>query len=162
MSSSSDVKYLNSCLGVFTGFVHGSNPKKLDKEGQVEIVAPNPSSLDLASKSIPHPCYRWKGIRMPVAGHSLCRWCWTELCIIFAVLLCAGAVLGFMDLLIHIRNVFCGEFFPLFFCKAASEVLKLIAPLKFKVFSGRGYFGQHTLSESGFFHHVAMDCTWSC
>lgn len=53
MSSSSDVKYLNSCVGVFTGFVHGSNPRKLDKEGRVEIVAPNPSLPELASKSIP-------------------------------------------------------------------------------------------------------------
>lgn len=53
MSSSSDVKYLNSCMGVFTGFVHGSNPRKLDKEGQVEIVAPNPSLLELVSKSMP-------------------------------------------------------------------------------------------------------------
>lgn len=48
MSSSSDVKYLNSCVGVFTGFVHGSDSRKLDKEGQVEIVAPNPSPPELA------------------------------------------------------------------------------------------------------------------
>lgn len=53
MSSSSDVKYLNSCVGVFTGFVHGSNPRKSDKEGQVETVAPNPCPLELASKSLP-------------------------------------------------------------------------------------------------------------
>lgn len=53
MSSSSDVKYLNSCVGVFAGFVHGSNPRKLDKEAHVEIVAPNLSSPKLASKFFP-------------------------------------------------------------------------------------------------------------
>lgn len=53
MSSSSDVKYLNSCVGVFTGFMHGSNLRKSDKEGQVETVAPSPCPSELALKSIP-------------------------------------------------------------------------------------------------------------
>lgn len=53
MSSSSDVKYLNSCVGVFTGFVHRSNLRKLDKEGQVQIVAPNLGLPEPASKSSP-------------------------------------------------------------------------------------------------------------
>lgn len=146
MSTSSDVKYLNSCVGVFTGFAHGSNPRKLDKEGQVEIVAPNPIPLELASKSI--PAAEWKGIRMLVAGRSFPRWCWAKLCIpFFSVFLCAGAVVGFRDLLIHIRNIFCGFCFSFLF-KAASEVLKLIALLISEYFWIRGgYFVWHTVSK---------------
>lgn len=61
MSSSSDVKYLNSCVGVFTGFVHGSNLRKLGKESRVGAVALNPSPSELASGSIPAA---GEGIRM--------------------------------------------------------------------------------------------------
>jgi len=51
-------------MGVFTGFAHGSNPGKLDKKGQVTIVAPNPSLPTLASKSVP----------AAEAGVLGCRW----------------------------------------------------------------------------------------
>lgn len=73
---------------------------------------------------------------MLVASRSFPRWCWAKLYIpFFSVFLCAGAVLGFMELLIHIKNIFSGTCFSFLF-KAASEVLKLIVQLTFIVFFG--------------------------
>lgn len=105
---------------------------------------PNPTGTGL--KTI--PAAEWKGIRMLVAGRSFPRWCWAKLCIpFFSVFLCAGAVVGFRDLLIHIRNIFCGFCFSFLF-KAASEVLKLIALLISEYFWIRGgYFVWHTVSK---------------
>lgn len=55
--------------------------------------------------------------------------------------------MGFRDLLIHIRNIFCGFCFSFLF-KAASEVLKLIALLISEYFWIReGYFVWHTVSK---------------
>lgn len=103
-----------------------------------------------------HPCCRTKRYyRMVVASHSFPRWCWAKLCIpFFRVLLCGRAVLGFMDLLIHIRNILCGFCFSFLF-KAASEVLKLIAQLIFRVVFG---FMEVTLFSIQFLNHWFLPC----
>lgn len=153
MSSSSDVKYLNSCVGVFTGFVHGSNPRKLDKEGQVEIVAPNPIPLELASKCI--PAAEWKGI----IG------CWLQaICspgdagpsfaFCFLVFCCAQKQYWDLWIFWFASETFHGFCFSFLF-KAASEAQKLIAQLIFGVFFG---FMEVTLFSIQFLNHWFLPC----
>lgn len=98
-----------------------------------------------------HPCCRMKRYyRMLVASCLLPKWCWATVCIpYFSVFLCVGAVLGFLDLLIRFWSIFCDFCFS-FLLKAASEVLKLIAQLIFRVFFG---FMEVTLFSVQFLNH---------
>ena len=121
MSSSSDIKYLNSCVGVFTGFVHGSNLRKLGKESRVEAVAPNPNPSVLASGSIPTA---GEGIRMsglpPALLQGMLDQAWHPP---ISRPQCAVVVLGFMVLWVCTGIIFCHSPRPFFFFKTTFEVL---------------------------------------